>query len=557
MAPCYPLFSSLRRIQTGTLLSLPTPTPSALDKLQTQPLDVYLKRLMPQVDGYFNKLHKNTALNITPQFIKVEIIFENRLSASDSPSPSASPTPGQVVQDALGVHAQIPERQLRFRATENVTEAVICLDFVILLNNLLLEHANHVLASVEDVKEKTLKRLRQLKASVIHFTKYLDVILLYYTHHIGKLPEFETVNESKAAILKVINQINPEDLKKIIPPKVEATEEHILCAAVGLNWTIADELRNLDAKFRMHQPDEYFLRYFVTRNIQPCGLNADTDKLLETLTNAGFSSSRANVLIELIETNKLSKQQDLEYWVEWYFRHSFQYDVFFSHNCPRYPFNEEVVNEWKEIEFGDDDGDEGSSTIKVAIYNTTIASVNSVFSNLLVSPEDAENKTLWYHGCQHKDAKSILENGIQLRKGNPKQDFSDEDGFYCTPDHEYAIDWAKGKGKKTAAVIIFDVTGLNFMGMDLYERKADWTDVVKYNRCGRDKTIFRIHRELKLEFNSCDCVLGPMSGDGTKCTGPSWTPSHFSRGKRQVCVRSDDLASALRNRIFRTIFISG
>ena len=551
MSPNYPLIvaldNQLRLPETSQCLS--APAPSALNKLQMQPLDTYLVRLMPEVDRYFSRMQQKTEtfIEITSLVIRIEVGFQS----------SPSPIPEQLVQDTtLGAH---PQMQSRFPATENVKDAVIHLDFVILLNNFLLDHVNHVLASVEDLKEKTMKKLRQLKTNLISFTKYLDVILLHYTHHIGDLPTFQAVNESKAAILKIVAHINPEELKKIIPRAVRATGEDILCAAIGLNANIATELKNLDVQFREHQPEVYYLRHFLSRNIRSCdnkGLNADRDALHAVLMETGFSDARANILIDSITRNELSKQQGLEYWVKWYLSYMFDYDVFLHDDCPHYPFHEKVIDEWKEIDIDLEElDDESGSFMKVPVINTTYEKVHLLTKNEFKFPPAKQQPNLWYHGTLHKSAKHIMYNGIHVNIGSQQQDFSDGSGFYLTPDYEYALNWSKGKGSE-AAVLVFDIdlTSVGFQGMDLSDRDVDWEKIVSYNRCGRCKDKFKLPNDLQKEFKNCDYIKGPMGSGGN-----SFTKQILGcDGSKimQICIRSRKMAEVFSRNLSAVIFVN-
>ena len=517
MSPNYPLIDALQKqgIFLETSQCLPAPEPSALDKMEKEPLDDYLKTLLPEVENYFKKLQKEWY----PERARIPY-----------------PNPTEDIELIFKVE--------QGRETENVKYAVIRLDVVILNNNLILEQIDKVLAGGKDVEEETITEVTELKEYLVKYTAMLDAVLLHYTHYCVDLPEFDEVKKLNAKIQKIISQMNPEDLSKILPHEIEYSEEGIICAALGLKSEMAKRLKDVDLKFRKHQPDSYYLKHFLMINMQSAN-DEEADREL-ILKKYGFSESRSKILSNWIAENKLSKQQTLGYWVQWYLMYKFQYDIFLSRDCPRYPFHESVTDQWEKVDL--EDGNE-----LVHIINTTTKKAHCLTLDGKLFPPMEPQTNLWYHGTLHKSADKIMYNGIKLAIGSKLQDFSDGDGFYLTPDYRYALEWAKCKGPEIA-LMVFDVgpSLTEFRKMDLSERDKEWEEIVKYNRSGRN-TILPI--DLKKEFENCSYVTGPMSNVGRTST------TEFVEGNRgnkvmQMCIRSHKMAEAVSSHIYAVIFIN-
>lgn len=91
----------------------------------------------------------------------------------------------------------------------------------------------------------------------------------------------------------------------------------------------------------------------------------------------------------------------------------------------------------------------------------------------------------FYHGTDHKFVTSIIE-GIDLRKGGKRNEFSDGDGFYVTDSLSKGKEWAdRNFGINNSAVLVFRVSKVelrgneNSKGLDLtgIEKKEEWSVV--------------------------------------------------------------------------------
>ena len=523
MSSDYPLVNALHKQGRlyGPSQCLPAPEPSALDQLEKQPLDDYLKTLLLSKESLLNI--KTSCQSRSGEIREIEIIFVLEKQSCEA---------------------------------KNVKDAVIQLDMVILRSNFILEQVDKVLADVkEDVNEETIRKVTKLKKYLVKYTVMLDAILSHYTRYRGDLPQFEEVNKFKGKIEKIIEQMNSEDISMILPREIKSSEEGIICAALGLKSNMAENLKKLDSKFRNHRPDSYYLSHFLMCNMESANdevnLDANTEAILKKY---GFSEARSKILSDWISENKLSKQQTLWYWVEWYLTYRFEYDIFLCPDCPRYPFHEDEIDQWKTMKIDSGELEDGNEwVLTVPIINTSTKGAHCLRLDGKIFPPKEPQANLWYHGTLHKSADNIMYSDIQLGAGSVQQDFSDGSGFYLTPDYAYALEWAKGKGPEIA-VIVFNIGPLSteFTKMDLSERDKEWEQIVKYNRSGGDTAL---PIDLKKEFENCSYVTGPMSNVGRTST-PEFVEGDCGNKIMQMCIKSREMAKYVSSHICAVIFIN-
>jgi hypothetical protein len=483
------------------------------------------------------------------------------------------------------------ETRSSYGKPDNIKQALLFFDAILLFNTILLDLIQISLATTK-LTERNIKKLGQLKKSLVEYSLHIDKILLYYTNTnsalVKELPRFEDVNNSKTAIQRLINQMNPDDLHNLIPGDVGILPEYILCSVIGLNNSYGNRLHQLSEDVKSHQSSEYFLKEFVQQNYGEYGglfcSDIDSNRLAEILCEIGFNESRSGLIADWIGnlSTDAKEHQPLSYWIQVYIDELFQNDILLNYTLsPAYPFNEDQVNKWSNvcINRDDDDDDDDEDDIEkedcsapVRIMNTTIASAMSLTRDEVAYPPHDDSGAYWYHGTNAKNAQHILENGIMIRFGKPKQDFSNGHGFYLSPSYEYALDWAKSHTKP--AVIVFKIDPDNiftsdsdYKVIDLRENEADWSNIIHYHRCGETRSICRLSKDLQKDLKSCDGIRGAMctlrkKDEHGRKVDPSkkeWKPSGFGRTERmQLCIRSDELAKVFEklNNIDGAIFVS-
>lgn len=218
-----------------------------------------------------------------------------------------------------------------------------------------------------------------------------------------------------------------------------------------------------------------------------------------------------------------------------------------------YPYDKDTKDVWFTAVVTRQEQADGKNTNKkyeIKALNST----NKAWTELSEQEEQyigVEGKLgYWYHGTRHDAAVNILEEGINLGRGMPKQDFSNGKGFYMSPKFTCAKKWASLKQR--AAVLVFNVRkpleDENFQVLDL--RRSDaavgWGAVVKHNRCG-NKAWAPLSGELRKKFDKSDYIIGPMAGGKTKCPSDKesckqWHPQRNAETCDQLCIMTERVA---------------
>ena len=122
----------------------------------------------------------------------------------------------------------------------------------------------------------------------------------------------------------------------------------------------------------------------------------------------------------------------------------------------------------------------------------------------------------WYHGAPIDCILNIVENGIDLERGNKLQQFSRKNGFYVADNYQFSRDWAYEKAllspKKQFGVLVFnfsvqDLKELTSEGLDIYDYgHNDVSEVVKqvvdYNENENDLDNAALQNAIKNLFTA-------------------------------------------------------
>ena len=213
-----------------------------------------------------------------------------------------------------------------------------------------------------------------------------------------------------------------------------------------------------------------------------------------------------------------------------------------SLSCGRFPHNESVVYKWLHHPFSGETRNQ-IKAINVVKRAGTPWTDNNLFNavklNELEFGHDNKFET-FYHGTDHKFVTSIIE-GIDLRKGGKRNEFSDGDGFYVTNSLSKGKEWAdRNFGNNNSAVLAFRVSKVelrgneNSKGLDLtgIEKKEEWQNLVK-NCLSSDRSFLNT-------VEGYDFIEGPLVDEDRKDSEGNCTPKKDSY---QLCVRTDDCAS--------------
>ena len=408
--------------------------------------------------------------------------------------------------------------------------------------------------SLRKFSEGEAKKLTKLKENLLKLRMFLASVLLHYSSLAisSELPDIEKIKRASETISKAIDRLRPDRLKKLVP-KSPVTEEYVLCSVLGLNDEFANRLTNLNPGMREHKSDFYFLSCFLKEcyeSSDPEDLSDDTARLRKM----GFTENRSNVVANWIAKQPLPEHKSIFAWVQVYLKNLFNYDIFLNNCVSTFPYNENYLNAWFRTGV-QRDGGEGGRSVQAAISaintTTTEQAEARIQEKTTEFRKSNPNGHLYFHGTDHKSAKDILENGIKLREGEARCDFSHREGFYVTNDFEYALDYAHAK-VKASAVIIFNISD-DYLGslqcLDLIgsRKHKDWVSVTNFFRSGEK---MRLDQRLYNQIENCQYIIGPISGGAT-------------RGRRrqdlsQICIKKNQMALEVGNpaQIVGSVFLN-
>lgn len=224
------------------------------------------------------------------------------------------------------------------------------------------------------------------------------------------------------------------------------------------------------------------------------------------------------------------------------------------YQCSRFPYNESTTNEWFSHPSDSELREQAVNVINVdksGKASKCYTTQNQV-ANFPESLSDDDHE-VFFHGTRHKYAQDIIENGIDVRKGCARQDFSNGDGFYFGDSFDEAWRWPESRGHPNSAVLVFRVKktelqrenekGLNLRGNN---NKKRWQEVVSQFRSGRPDPKF-VKSLRKYDF-----IEGPMASMSSK--NPNLNYPRQKEGTYQLCVRKDSCAELFDRNLHSVVF---
>ena len=410
-----------------------------------------------------------------------------------------------------------------------------------------------------------IERWRNLKMRLIEFSKHIEKVLQSYKHDICILPVVDELRKIKNRITKLISRANFEDFKEMFGTEIVASDVDLVTTSLGLNGDVAAQLCKIREGSWNHQTDQYHITDIVCGAVEEnCDRYSPEANMVEILVDSGFSNGKASILSEQLQKDGLSSLQPLKYWVECYLAFMFDYDIFFSTDCTRFPCKENIIGIWFNVStvrevVNEHTGDLDEVEFNVQVYNC-VDGLNSITRDGSRYLPMEVTDGVWYHATTHKHAESIRKFGIMLKKGRENQDFSNGHGFYLTPHVSQAMEWARKKGgRNKGALIVFKhkIDARKYAGLDLSLESSNekWHQVVKYYRNGEDRQLSGCPLSLARELHKKDYIEGPMIRDGTWPMGPDWNPIK-NGNSAQLCIKSMQMADEFSAKIDGIIFLS-
>lgn len=324
----------------------------------------------------------------------------------------------------------------------------------------------------------------------------------------------------------------------------DTPRETLMCRKLGLRNEISYWIHELSQTVRYHQTNLYWFRHFVSekrfkvqKNFK---IHDEYDYVTFELMTMGFSEKQTNILARwMLNDIPCYLQQPPLYWILRYLDMKFQYE-----NCPKYPHNNNSIDEWSFVEVDYEDEKDNDCMWLTPIYNTHIDNMDALIKEGNPYPRD----DMFFHATDHISASHIMRNGIHLGIGNPQQDFSSGMGFYLTRNYQYALEWAKGFPQRGAVIVYkFTKKEMNkFSGLSLDRDDKTWDDLVRYNRAGQHVGVHRPDRKLRMMYNTIDYIEGPMLGNGFTWNMERWNPIKLTYiDNYQLCILSKRMACTL------------
>ena len=226
--------------------------------------------------------------------------------------------------------------------------------------------------------------------------------------------------------------------------------------------------------------------------------------------------------------------------------------------CSRFPYEEDTTNEWFDLS---DEGSERNKPVKamnIVKEEGTTGKCSTILNEIQNHLESilGDDFEILFHGTSHGNAQDIIENGIDVRVGQPRQDFSSSDGFYLGDSFDEAMKWPGSRGLPNSAVLVFRVKKTELRGdvkekgLDLRgdENKKEWQGVVSQFRSGRPD------RKFSKEMKEYEFIEGPMASMSKKNLNLKYPPQ--KDGTYQLCVRKDKCAELFDKSLHSVLFFS-
>ena len=211
--------------------------------------------------------------------------------------------------------------------------------------------------------------------------------------------------------------------------------------------------------------------------------------------------------------------------------------------CGRFPHEESTIFEWFDLPGDIRSRNQSVKAINIEKEAGTSWKRDSLFSqvklNELALFDELDEFEIFFHGTSHKNAEAIID-GIDLKEGGQRMEFSHGDGFYVFKDFFVARCWAASTfSDHHSAILVFRLTKMelrgdnNSNGLDLtgMKQKKEWQELVNIFRSAKLSKI----NETKKSLKQYDFVEGPVAAYGRQVYEKFPTPKGDSY---QLCVRS-------------------
>ena len=330
-----------------------------------------------------------------------------------------------------------------------------------------------------------------------------------------------------------------------------------VCSYLGLKLDFLDRLEDMPPKFRHHRTLCDWVVIFLRNKYTTLNLQDKHSLSKDLLDNIGFDplSSAAETILARARNTEKHVVDPCE-WAEIYIEDEFKYNLLFSEDNSKFPFEINKTNEWFELPSSECKLCDDDPLCQVLTANLVTKETETlIMTRYMLRKFDDTKHTLLFHGTDHGSALDILNGrGIHLPAGWQKRDFSSGKGFYLTDNIEDALDWAKRKTVRPA-ILIFRLNDHQVMFSNNKTRKLTlnaqqdpekWREIVSLFRSGKQS---KKTRQILREY---DLIEGPVATLTTQTNGQfvfEPKPSSY-----QMCLISGDFADQFRQSLHSILF---
>ena len=224
----------------------------------------------------------------------------------------------------------------------------------------------------------------------------------------------------------------------------------------------------------------------------------------------------------------------------------FQYITETFLKCGRFPHEEKTIFEWFDLPRDTRSRNQIVKEINIEKEARKSWERDSLFNEVKLNElhllDELHEFEMFFHGTSHRNAEAIID-GIDLKQGGERLQFSHGDGFYVYNNLFDARHWAVSHfSERRSAVLVFRVrknelrgdnndNGLDLTGVD---KKKEWQELITTFR-GPESSLSKIKRKRK-ELRDYDFIEGPEATSEREANEKFPTPRDGN--SYQLCVRS-------------------
>ena len=224
----------------------------------------------------------------------------------------------------------------------------------------------------------------------------------------------------------------------------------------------------------------------------------------------------------------------------------------------RFPYKEDVINEWFVQRFTSQDGKEEKEINIINVDRNGRKTKSYTKGKIANFPEALADDQfeVYFHGTYRGGGVNIIQNGIHLEMGKQAQDFSDGNGFYVTKNFEEADTWAKEHFKDGKAILVYRIDKIELRGdsddngLDLTNDQVRWREVVtEFRLAGKGSRMKKGDRKtMRRDLQNYDFIEGPQASVKNPYRV---TENH---GSYALCVRSERCVQLFNRNLYGAIF---